>query len=361
MRRRFSILKAISIFCCAVIYLSLMSGLVHAESSGKLKVGVYESAPFAYKDELGKWNGIAVDLWQTVAKNKGLNFEFVEVDEKDAVIRLSAGSLDVIAAGLPVNLENEKLIDFSQPFFASDWSIAIMRKPVATIEGALGHVFFSWQFWVFVVCLALAFVLIAVLMWNFEVRENPDYSGPTKMHGISYGIYWAVAMMTGAGEKAPKTLQGRILAIGWLAAAFFLAGAFTASVTTVLNVEQLTRKISSERDLPHAYVAVAHGSCENLLDQMKARYVVGEDEKDCLQMLDKGQVEAVVGGEPFLKYYAAKGYQGKLDIITMDYDEVFYSIGLKPGSELTEEVNRGVLQVTSTHAWAEILQRYLKH
>ena len=45
----------------------------------------------------------------------------------------------------------------------------------------------------------------------------------------------------------------------------------------------------------------------------------------------------------------------------MDYDEVLYAIGLKPKSELTEEVNRSVLQITSTYEWAEILKQYLQH
>ena len=58
---------------------------------------------------------------------------------------------------------------------------------------------------------------------------------------------------------------------------------------------------------------------------------------------------------------AAQDYMGKLDIIPMDFDEVFYALGLKPKSELTEQVNRQLLRITSSHGWTEILQRYLKN
>ena len=359
MYRLFNLMRIVTLFCAAA-YVLITPGQAFAETTGKLKVGVYESAPFAFKNELGQWNGIAVDLWMTVAKNRGLNFEFVEVKEKDAVARLAAGNLDVIAAGLLFTAQNEKLIDFSQPFFASDWSIATMRKPIPTVGGALAHVFLSWQFWIFVVCLVLAFILVAVVMWRVEVSKNPEYSGPHPAHGIAYGLYWSVAMMTGAGEKAPKSILGRMIAIGWLATAFFVSGAFTASVTTVLNVEHLSHKISSERDLPNAYVGVMQGYCETLLNQMNVRYKRCANEKECLHMLEKDQVDAVVGEEPFLKYYAAKNYKGKLNIIPMDFDEVFYAIGLKSKSEITEQVNRGVLSITSSYGWAEILRRYLK-
>jgi polar amino acid transport system substrate-binding protein len=361
LRRLFYLMRIATVLCCAVMCVLIMPGQAHAKAGGRLLVGVFESAPFAFKDDLGKWNGITVDLWEAVAKEKGFNFDYVEVKEKDAVNRLAKGEIDVIAAGLPISAESEVLIDYSEPFYSSDWSIAVIRRPVVTLESALGHVFGSWQLWAFVICIGLAFVLVAIAMWNVEVRENPEYSGPTKLHGIAYGLYWSVAMMTGAGEKAPRTLPGRIIAMGWLAAAFLLTGVFTASLTTVLSVEHLSRKISSERDLPQAYVAVMPGYCETLMNQMNVRYALCSDEKECLAMLEKGQVDAVVAGEPFLKYYSAKGYKGKLDIMPMDYDEVFYAIGLGPNSEITEEVNRGVLNVISTHAWAGILRRYLNN
>jgi len=339
----------------------MMPPQAHAESTGKLKVGVYDSAPFAYKDDLGKWKGIAVDLWQSIAKNKGYTFDFVEVTRKEAVPLLAKGDLDVIAAGLSVSLERELLIDFSQPFYSSHYAIALFRKPLASIESALFHIFLSWKFWIFVICIGFAFILVALLMWYFEGNENPEYHGPTKLHSIAYGIYWSVAMMTRAGERAPKTVPGRLIGILWLGAAVFLAGSFTASVTTALNVERLNRKISSERDLPNAYVAVFPGPCEKLLTQMNVRHTVCNSGKECYSLLSQGKIDAIVGSEPSLKYYAATNLKGKLDVIPMDYDEVLYAIGLRPNSALTEEVNRSVLQITSTYEWAEILKQYLQH
>jgi ABC-type amino acid transport substrate-binding protein len=359
MNRFLNLIRIVTVFCAAA-YILFTPGPAFAEAAGKLKVGVYESAPFAFKNELGRWHGIAVNLWVAIAKNNGWDYDFVEVEKNDAVAQLGAGKLDVIAAGLPVTAKSELLIDFSQPFYAADWSIAIMRKPIPSVGGALARVFFSWQFWVFVGCLVLAFILIAIIMWRVEVADNPEYSGPHPAHGIAYGLYWSVAMMTRAGEKSPKSFWGRIIAMAWLATAFFVSGAFTASVTTVLSVEHLGRKISSERDLPKAYVAVVQGGCEALLDQMNVRYERCASEKDCLRVLEKGKVDAVVAGEPFIKYCAAKDYKGRLDIIPMDFDEVFYAIGLKPKSEITEQVNRGVLSITSSYGWAEILRRYLR-
>jgi ABC-type amino acid transport substrate-binding protein len=331
-----------------------------AENTRKLKVGVYESAPFAIKDSVGNWEGIAADLWVAVASENGFLFEFVEVSEEEAVGKLASGELDVIAAGLPIRAETEALVDFSQPFFASDWAIAIMRKPAATLFGSLLKVFLSWQLWVVILGLAALLLLVGLLIWVLERRENKEEFGANPVQAVIYGFYWAVAMMTGAGEKAPKSVYGRLIAIAWIFAGLFVTSTFTASVTTLLSVDHLGRKISSERDLPNAYIAVVRGSCENMLRDMKVRYLLGDDDDECFKMLKSGQVDAVVAGEPTLEHYAARKFRGKLDVIPMNFEEVFYAFGLKPGSRIAEKVNTGILKITSGSGWAGILRRYLE-
>ena len=92
--RRLSHILTISIFFCltAMCFL-VMAPQAHAENIRKLKIGVYDSAPFAYKDELGKWKGIAVDLWHAIAKDRGYDFDFVEVTRKEAVPLLAKGEI----------------------------------------------------------------------------------------------------------------------------------------------------------------------------------------------------------------------------------------------------------------------------
>ncbi len=358
MRRLSGFARFVAAGC--VVACLVMDGSAHAETKHKLKVGVYESAPFAFKNDLGNWVGIAADLWTAVANDNGFDFDLVEVNEKDAVGKLAAGELDVIAAGLPVRVESEGLVDFSQPFFASDWAIAVIKKPAVTLFSSLAKIFLSWQLWAVVGGLLLALLFVGLVIWYVEGRENPEDFGSNPAKSMIYGLYWAVAMMTGAGEKAPRSVYGRLIAIVWIFIGLFVTGAFTASVTTMLNVEHLGRKIVSERDLPHVYVAVMRGGCEVTLREMNVKYLLCADVNECFNMLKKGRVDAVVGGEPILEHYAATEFAGKLDIVPMDYEEVFYAIGLRPKSGITEEVNRSILRITSGHGWAETLRLYLE-
>src|SRR3990172_6890858 len=89
-------------FFLLLLFLGMTSAFAiraHA-AENKLRVGTFESPPFAFKDELGNWEGIAVDLWSAVATSLSLNYEWVEITREQAVEALVQGKVDVVAAGL---------------------------------------------------------------------------------------------------------------------------------------------------------------------------------------------------------------------------------------------------------------------
>lgn len=70
------------------------SGIVDAQgvSDKKLIVGTKLAAPFAIKNADGTWQGISIELWQTIATKLGLTYELREFDLK--------GLLDGVATAL---------------------------------------------------------------------------------------------------------------------------------------------------------------------------------------------------------------------------------------------------------------------
>ncbi|MGB4209487.1 MAG: transporter substrate-binding domain-containing protein [Thermovirgaceae bacterium] len=95
---------------------------------GILRIGTESSfPPFAFRDDTGNLAGFDVDLARTVASR--LNKEAVFVDMAfDALLpALSAGKIDMIAAGLSVTPERSKRADFSRPYFFTHDAI-VTRK-----------------------------------------------------------------------------------------------------------------------------------------------------------------------------------------------------------------------------------------
>jgi polar amino acid transport system substrate-binding protein len=70
--------------------------------------------------------GFDVDLMTAIAKEMGLEINYLPPQEFDALTALvNAGKFDVIASSMTINDERKKIIGFSEPYFDSNQSIAM--------------------------------------------------------------------------------------------------------------------------------------------------------------------------------------------------------------------------------------------
>ena len=71
--------------------------------------------------------GFDITMGQKIAKNAGLKLEVVDMAFDSLIPALQSGTIDFIAAGMSVNEERKKNVDFSVPYFASE-QVIIVRK-----------------------------------------------------------------------------------------------------------------------------------------------------------------------------------------------------------------------------------------
>jgi len=83
-----------------------------------LVVGIsYDYAPFGVLNATGDASGFEPDLVRALAKRWGVEVAFVPISPSARIQSLLAGQVDLIAAALPHTLENERQVDFSNPYF----------------------------------------------------------------------------------------------------------------------------------------------------------------------------------------------------------------------------------------------------
>ncbi len=64
----------------------------------KIPVGVHNYRPLVFKEN-GKWKGLEVDVWETVAERLGLEYEYVEEENfPDLLARTKATHKDKFRA-----------------------------------------------------------------------------------------------------------------------------------------------------------------------------------------------------------------------------------------------------------------------
>jgi len=87
------------------------------KASGKLVIGVFsDKNPFGYVDENGEYAGYDVELANRLAKELGVEVEYVSTEAASRVEFLQTGKVDIILANFTVTPERAEQVDFADPY-----------------------------------------------------------------------------------------------------------------------------------------------------------------------------------------------------------------------------------------------------
>ena len=87
------------------------------KQSGKVIIGVFsDKAPFGYVDENGSYQGYDVSFAERIAKDLGVDVEYVSTDPASRVEYAATGKVDIILANFTVTEERAEKVDFALPY-----------------------------------------------------------------------------------------------------------------------------------------------------------------------------------------------------------------------------------------------------
>ena len=332
-------------------------------TSPNLVVGVMVSPPVFMKTADNQWEGFGAGLWQAVAQRIGFSYEFREFNSIESLMdALEKKEIDLIPT-LVVQDRLVSIMDFSQSYLKSGLSIAVPEEGVdyrwfRIIEGVFSpHVLKA------IGLLFLMSLIFGVIVWLFERQRNSEMFGDGYVKGIGHGIWWAMVTMTtvGYGDKAPKTMGGRIFALIWMIFSVVFIASFTASITTQLTISELRGKVRGFNDLYHARVGSIAGSAGlNFLIKKGVAVIPFKSIQEGLQAVADHQVDAFVQDEKMLGFNIKREFPGRLHVVGGTFDEYFVSIALQQDSPLRKPINKALLKLMKTESWDELLNRYIR-
>jgi len=330
-------------------------------SPGKLVVGTLRVPPFVLRGDDGQWNGLSIELWNQIAAELKIDFQYREFDYDlpGLLNALEQGQVDVAIAAIPVTLEGEARFDFSHPYFSAGLGIAVRAEQQAGMFATLSS-FFTVQTFGTIAALLAALVIVGALIWLLERREKAHFD-PRPVQGIADGVWWAAVTMTttGYGDKVPVGWGGRALALIWMFASIFCVALFSATLASSFVVGQLRPSISGPSDLPRARLAAVAGTAGEQwvgAQSLSARtypFVI-----QASKALQRGDVQALIFEKAILGYMVKEYGWRNMQILPHTLAVNDYAIAMPTDSPLKESVNRALLKVVQGPRWREIVQRY---
>lgn len=352
----------------AVLCLPLLSPPVLAQAAGAadeaaaetLIVGTKQAPPFAIRTENGEWRGMAIELWEEVAAELGLEYELRETDLEGLLTGLEDGTFDASVAALTVTGAREARVDFTHPFHSSGLGIAVPAgggPSWARMARRLVHP----RFLAGIGGLVAVLFATGLLVWLFERRRNAEQF-PPGARGLGHAFWWSAVTMTtvGYGDKAPATAGGRTIALVWMFASVITISGFTAAIASALTVASLGAKVQGEDDLRTARVTTVVGSTsERYLEHCCRNVEAFEDLPGAIRAVSDGHADAVVYDEPILRYLSQQREGAGVEVLPETFERQLYAVALPAGSPLREPINRELLRRVADPDWQAVLDRYL--
>jgi polar amino acid transport system substrate-binding protein len=346
---KFFIIVIISISCSTLI------------ANEKIIVGTKIAEPFSYKNSAGNWQGISFDLFTHINEKLEYEIEIKEFDLNGLLDAVETGKVDIAVAPLTISSERETQMDFSHPYFISGLGIAVQSSASGLLWNSAKKIF-SVEFFSAVGLLALLLFIIGFIVWLFERKKNKEEFGDGATKGLGSSFWWAAVTMTtvGYGDKSPKTVGGRLVALVWMFAAIIIISSFTAAIASALTVTQLGSSISGLNDLYSARVGTLQGSTsEQFLIERRINHRTFQSVEEGIENLADDRLDAFVHDSPLLKYTIKEnGFINELSVLPNNLEPLLYGFGFPENSKLRETVNRIILERITSANWRKMNYKY---
>lgn len=328
----------------------------------KLIVGVVNDPPYLMKVGNGEWTGFSIDIWEAVAKELKVPYEFKEMEFSKLLESLKENKIDVAIDGFFLLAEREKFMDFTVPLGST-------RLAVATLPDKLDHpwigalkILFSWSIMKIIVPLLMILCIMGFLIWYIERKHNPEHFGGGFMHGIGSGIYWVGSTLASGScfGISLNSLAARGLGLVWMLVCTLLFSALTASLTTSLSASKNMANTVSEETLRHMRIAGIKGSAEaTVLERMNATsYTLYNTQQNALRAIFNKEVEGYLYDEITLRYYSHKDYKDKIVVYPTSLRRFSFAYGLPKNSPWRTKIDVALMKIMEKPDWAFLLSRY---
>ncbi|KAI9073699.1 hypothetical protein K1719_044363 [Acacia pycnantha] len=356
--------------------LSKPRGWVFPNNGKKLRIGV--PIRFSYRQFVSPikgtefFKGYCIDVF-TAAVNLlpyAVPYSFVpfgdgrENPNYDELVRLiTTGYFDGAVGDIAIVTNRTKVVDFTQPYAES--GLVVVAPFKKTNSGGWSFLRpFTPLMWIVTACF---FFFIGIVVWILEHRINDEFRGPPRKQIITI-LWFSLSTLFFAHRENTMSTLGRMVVLIWLFVVLIINSSYTASLTSILTVQQLSSNINGIDSLKAGNEPIGYqvGSFAEhyLVDDIgisKSRLVAlgsPEEYAKALQLgPDNGGVAAVVDERPYVEIFLSTHCSFR--IVGPDFTRSGWGFAFPRDSPLAIDLSTAILQLSENGELQRIYDKWL--
>ncbi|KAG6419555.1 hypothetical protein SASPL_121777 [Salvia splendens] len=271
---------------------------------------------------------------------------------------------DAAVGDVTITTNRTRLVDFTQPYMDSGLVVVAPMQKVKSSPWAFLKPF-TWQMWAVT---GVLFLFVGTVVWILEHRMNAEFRGPPSQQLVTVFWFSFSTMFFSHRENTVSTL-GRLVLILWLFTVLVINSSYTASLTSILTVQQLSSRIQGIDSLTTSWepIGIQDGSFvyRYLVDDLhvaesRLRVLKGEDEY--IRALERGPsgggVAAIIDELPYVELFLSNT---RCQFITVgqEFTKSGWGFAFQRDSPLAVDLSTTILQLSENGELQRIHDKWL--
>ncbi|CAN8295511.1 unnamed protein product [Cochlearia groenlandica] len=278
-----------------------------------------------------------------------------------------ANNYDVAVGDITIVTNRTRFVDFTQPFIESG---LVVVAPVKAAKSSPWSFLkpFTIEMWAVT---GAFFLLVGAIIWILEHRFNQEFRGTPRRQIIT--IFWfSFSTMFFSHRENTVSALGRLVLIIWLFVVLIINSSYTASLTSILTVQQLTSRIEGIDSLitSNEPIGVQDGTFArnyliNELNIHPSRIVPLRDEEHYLSALQRGPkaaggVAAIVDELPYIEVLLTNS-NCKYRTVGQEFTRTGWGFAFQRDSPLAVDMSTAILQLSEEGELEKIHRKWLSY
>ncbi|XP_059644990.1 glutamate receptor 3.6-like isoform X2 [Cornus florida] len=273
------------------------------------------------------------------------------------------GEFDAAVGDIAITTDRTRIADFTQPYVESG---LVVVAPVRKLNSSTWAFMrpFSPMMW----CVtAISFVIVGAVVWIMEHRLNDDFRGPPKRQ-VATILWFSFSTLFFSHKERTVSTLGRLVLIIWLFVVLIINSSYTASLTSILTVEQLSSPIKGVESLMASNVPIGYqqGSFARnyLIEELgirESRLVAlksAEEYDNALKNGPKnGGVAALVDERAYIELFLST--RCEFSIVGQEFTKTGWGFAFQRDSPLAVDMSTAILKLSENGDLQRIHDKWL--